>query len=498
METFANTAFTKFSRIRITHKTGENDVDHNGWNRAAVVVCGHFSYDGCDRSSWQPLPRAGRDFAVAGVGERRQSLPQKESPDSQRTSSEFARSLGRADRAEHEPLDGSGDRGHGGASRRCEIFVRFGIFQRDDRSHEHRNIPQSTNGCGCGGNQQSRSEGREQSRIYGKCVVFVGHDGTGIADRVSDGSRSHEEHHGQVGRDWEKSSQEAEEQDGENFRRGESNLYEDTFVHARQEGGRDSAEEEAVEGNATTGITVTAVGGDESGGIEWRRTREASADVGVFPFDVEANPALDADWISPSWKISEFVGEECASNHAEQVRQDHRVRASLVYYKTHARLYHRWCMQEVGERLGCAAGSGDFNALRKDDGKITKDVRLRSRRRWAEESQDIERKKNRERNLSQGEGVVDRIGTKHGSQDPPGARVVGGVDRDDQKFPLWIQQAPRENIGGVRPEGTRGDIGSEFSAVRKRLGGSRSGGVAKVAVIKRRTRDWMEKISRTL
>ncbi|HBF12282.1 MAG TPA: hypothetical protein DDW49_02670 [Deltaproteobacteria bacterium] len=58
---------------------------------------------------------------------------------------------------------------------------------------------------------------------------------------------------------------------------------------------------------------------------------------------------------------------------------------------------------------------------------------------WAEESQDIEREKDRKRDISQGQGVVGRVGTEYGSQGPPGARVVGSVDSDDQMNPVSRQ-----------------------------------------------------------
>ena len=159
----------------------------------------------------------------------------------------------------------------------------------------------------------------------------------------------------------------------------------------------------------------------------------------------------------------------------------------LVYHKAREGLHHRICVQEVGERCGHWDGAGDFGTLREDDGGIAEDVRLRSWWRRAEKSQDIASEGDRERDISEGQGVVDWIGTEHGSQGPPGTRVIGGVDSDDQKFPLWIQQTPRKDVGGVRLEGARGDIGSEFNAIRERLDGSRSGGVAKAVVMKRPT-----------
>ena len=278
------------------------------------------------------------------------------------------------------------------------------------------------------------------------------------------------------------------------FRGDQSDLHEDKLVHARQEGRRDSAKEEVVRRNATSGISLAKVGGKECGWIERHRTRAISSGVGVLPADAVANTALDANWISPSREVFEFVGEERAYDHAEQGWQDGGVRAALVYHETRRRLHHRSPMQEAGERCGHGDCAGDFGTLRKDDGGIAEDCGLRSRWRRAEESQNVAHQEHRERDISQGQGVVGRIGTEHGSQGPPGTRVVGGVDRNDQAPAIWIQQAPRKNVGGVCPEGACGDFGSKFDALRAELDGSRSGNVAMARVMKRRTERRREEI----
>ena len=130
------------------------------------------------------------------------------------------------------------------------------------------------------------------------------------------------------------------------------------FVKSR-EGRLDSAKEEVIRRNATSGISLAKVGGKECGWIERHRTRAISSGVGVLPADAGANTALDANWISPSREVFEFVGEERAYDHAEQGWQDGGVRAALVYHETRRRLHHRSPMQKARERCGHGDCAGD-------------------------------------------------------------------------------------------------------------------------------------------
>lgn len=498
VETLATHANPVFSLSKISQQSGGIHVNDHGWNRATIAVCGQSIKDERESRSGKPLPCSGGETAVDGTRKAGQPLSREENQYSQRTPVESAPASCGADRAEHERLDGSRDRRHGGASCGSADYVRTGIIQRDNRSHEHRDIPQSIGQGRRGGNQQGGGEGSERRGIHGERVVFVGYHGAGSPDRVPDGSRAHAQHRGQALWNRETDSQEIRAQTGETVGCGAKDVYDDTLVCAWQEARGDRAEEKTVEGIATDGITHATFGGRESLRLKWHGAREVSGDVGVLPVDAQANTALDAHGISSAWQVFEFVGEDGTRDHAEQIRQDDGVRAALVYHEIKEGLHHRGCVQEVGERFGHGIGARDFGTLRENDGGITEGVCLRSWRRRAEESQDIAGEENHERDISQGQGVVGRIGTEHGSQGPPGTRVIRGVDRDDQKFPLWIQQAPRKKFGGVRVEGAFCDIGSEFDAVDERLGDGRSGGIEMETVSERRKEKRMEQIPRAL
>jgi len=477
LETLIQPINPDFSAFKTTDYSGGRHVDTYGRNRGTISVFRDDPQAGRDRSLQQPVPDFIGDSAVAGTWRCGQWVPGQGGGYPHRSSNEFEIASGSVDRAEHERVDGSGNGRHGGASCGCEDLVWSGVFERDDRPHEYRDVPESAGGPGSRGDQSDCGEGGGEGGIYGKRAVFLGYNGAGVADRVSDGSGTFEEHRSEACGDWDENQEEGFREIGKTGTGGSAHLHADPIVYTRQ--GREGLgeEEKAVPGTSENGFAHETSDSGESERTEREIAGAVSGSSRSLWADVVADPALDENGFSSSRQDHQLVGATSASDYEEQGGQTGGVWEAVDHYAIEEWLHHRDTVPEAGRRCGHIDPAGGVGAFRTDHGRDSQHGGIRSWRGWSGESRSSRKKGDRECDFPEGQGIPDWAGTEHGSQGPPGTRLVRGSHRDDQAFAIWIQQTKGKIIGGVYPEGAISDFGSEFDSHGKRLDGSGGDGM---------------------
>jgi len=414
---------------------------------------------------------------MAGVGRGGQWLSGQGGGYPQRPSLELAIAPWGVDCAEHEPVDGPGDGGHGGSSCGGENLVWSGVFERDDRSHQYRDVPESTDGPGGRGDQSDCGEGCGEGGVHGKRFVLLGYNGAGVTDRLSDRGGAPEEHCPEACGDWNENQKEAFGEIGKVGQGGSAYVHRDPVVYTRQGFERGGEEEKTVSGTSANGVTDETSGSGESEWTERESTGGVSGSPRFLRADDDADSALDQDGLPPSWQDHQFVGDTSACDYEEQGGEGCGVWKAVDHHAIGEGLHHRDTVPEAGRgcrHIDCAGGVGAF---RKNHGRKTEDGGVRSWGRRAEESQDPPAEEDSECDFPEGERVIDWAWTEHGSQGPPGACALGSGHRDDQASAIRIQQTEGKIIGGVCLEGAGGDFGSEFNPPGERLDGSGGDGV---------------------
>ncbi len=468
MNITALTQNQQFSR-KISRKQGEPYVDSHGWHPSAIAIFFHPSH-GRSCPKRQSLPDSGGETALAGAWEGGQRVPSQASGPECRTNIGSSAASRGIDRAEHEPVDRSGDRRNGSLPRGGPVALRLGAVLGHDRSDEHRVFPKSTDRPRRREPESHHRAGRAGRGVHRDIALLFGYHGSGSSDRLSHGSWTYEEDRREADRHRIEDPQGRVREAGQARRASAEALHENSALHAGRLGKGGQSEKEARQRASKDGC--------QNGAIASRRTRadgtccssKIPGELGPISQDAFPNSLLDPHRISSAWQDRQSLGAGCSSHYSEQSWQSRRVRPPVDHHAIGARLHYRKSLPETWVWIGYWSDARDPGSFHANYGSQPRSGRLRSWRRRPKESSSDQGPGNQELYLPQGQGELAWDRQEHGAQGPPRAGPLGSDDRYDQKPALRLQQTQGEVIGGVYSQGASRHFWGESDASDAGLG----------------------------